>query len=157
MVNSYFNILVSYVDEHEILDFRDLISVKAESETDIRIDFRNPEYDVTQAIKKVLKNYASKSSLFENIQEQVKLKAYVSPEDALPESIVPLRVNLDSLLKKMSGEYKGKFSYQYLDPEADNGQVRLEIEEEFGFQPMTTSYFSTQSLLVLFGLKVGKR
>ena len=42
MVNSYFNILVSYVDEYEILDFRDLISVKAEAETDIRIDLRNP-------------------------------------------------------------------------------------------------------------------
>ena len=155
VVNSYFNILVSYVDEHEILDFRDLISVKAESETDIRIDLRNPEYDVTQAIKKVLKNYASKSSLFENIQEQVKLKAYVSPEDVLPESIVPLRVNLDSLLKKMSGENKGKFSYQYFDPEADNGKVRLEIEEEFGFQPMTTSYFSTSHFWFYLVLESG--
>ncbi|MGD8908915.1 MAG: Gldg family protein, partial [Chromatiales bacterium] len=57
VVNSYFNILIRYGDQHEVLGFRDLIEVKAQSETDLDVELRNPEYDITQSIKKVLYAY----------------------------------------------------------------------------------------------------
>ena len=144
VVNSYFNILISYGDEYEILGFRDLISVKAETETDIRVDLRNPEYDITQAIKKVIKGYAAQGSLFEGIEKPVTLKAFVSSAKKLPESVLSLRTQGEIFLKDTAEKSDGKFSYQFLEPEIDGGKLAIELGEKYGFQPMTTSYFSSE-------------
>ena len=54
LVNSYFDILIQYGDEYEVLSFRDLIEVKAKSEAEIDVQLNNPEYQITRSIKKVL-------------------------------------------------------------------------------------------------------
>jgi ABC-2 type transport system permease protein len=54
LVNSYFNVLVSYGDKFEVLGFDSLIEVKQGNETQLDVELRNPEYDITRAIKKVL-------------------------------------------------------------------------------------------------------
>ncbi|MEC9247409.1 MAG: GldG family protein, partial [Pseudomonadota bacterium] len=139
---SYFNILIFYGDEYEVLGFRDLISVKAETETDIRVDLRNPEYDITQAIKKVIKGYSGKNSLFENIDDPVTLTAYISQEESLPDSVQVLRDHAEKVFEELVVSSKGKFSYQFVDPDDEDGKIATELEAEFGFQPMTTSYFN---------------
>ncbi|MFB3064179.1 MAG: Gldg family protein, partial [Gammaproteobacteria bacterium] len=53
VVNSYFDILIQYGDQHQVLGFSDLIEVKMQSEADLEVELRNPEYDLTQSIKKI--------------------------------------------------------------------------------------------------------
>ena len=48
---------------------------------------RNPEYDVTHAIKKVLFNYRTGGNLFDGIEEPVELIGYVSNDAALPQQL----------------------------------------------------------------------
>lgn len=86
VVNSYFNILVQYGDQHEVLGFRDLIDVKVQGETDLEVELRSPEYDITQAVKKVLFAYQGAGDLFANLQRPVSFKAYVSSAERLPRS-----------------------------------------------------------------------
>ena len=57
LVNSYFDVLVSYGDQYEVLGFRDLIEAKVASETELDVRLRNPEYDLTRAIKKAIASY----------------------------------------------------------------------------------------------------
>ncbi|MEJ2455936.1 MAG: Gldg family protein, partial [Candidatus Thiodiazotropha sp.] len=84
VVNSYFNILVKYGDQYQVLGFRDLIDVKVRSETDLKVNLRNPEYDITQAIKKDLYAYQGAGELFANINHPVAFKGYISPSAKLP-------------------------------------------------------------------------
>ena len=54
IVSSYFNVLIQYGDQYEVLSFNDLIEIKAQSETDVDVQLRNPEHDLTRALKNVI-------------------------------------------------------------------------------------------------------
>jgi ABC-2 type transport system permease protein len=84
LVNSYFNILVSYGDKFEVLGFDSLIEVKQGNETQLDVQLRNPEYDITRAIKKVLQSYQGEADLFATIQKPVTFVGYISSDKELP-------------------------------------------------------------------------
>ena len=88
LVNSYFNILVQYGSEHQVLGFKDLIEVRTSANSSAEIRLRNPEYDITRAIKNVLFNYQMGGSLFERIEQPVELIGYVSADERLPETLL---------------------------------------------------------------------
>src|SRR5690606_14686116 len=65
IVSSYFNVLVKYGDQYQVLGFSDLIEVRSGSAgTEIEVQLRNPEHDLTRAIRKVLGSYQSGGNLF---------------------------------------------------------------------------------------------
>jgi len=145
VVNSYFNILVQYGDQYEVLGFRDLIEVKAQSETDLDVELRNPEYDITQAIKKVLYAYQGAGELFENIPHPVRFTGYISPDEKLPKVLRAFRKDLDAVLSGLGEHSGGKLSVQIQDPDADGGALAKRLESELGFRPMATSLFDSNS------------
>ena len=57
VTNSYFDVLIKYGNEFQTLSFQDLIEVKSEGDTKLEVELRNPEHDITRAIKKVLYSY----------------------------------------------------------------------------------------------------
>lgn len=139
VVNSYFNILIQYGDQYEVLGFRDLIEIKVQSETDLDVELRNPEYDITQAIKKVLYAYQGASELFENIPHPVSFKGYISADEKLPEVLQSLRQDLEVLLDELREESGGKLTVDIRDPDAEGGALAEQIRSEFGFRPMAAS------------------
>ncbi len=145
VVNSYFNILIQYGDQHEVLGFRDLIELKVQSETDLDVELRNPEYDLTQAIKKVLYAYQGAGELFENIPHRVSFKGYISTEEKLPEVLGSLRRDLHNLLGDLRERSGGKLDVEIRDPDAGDGALARQIETEYGFRPMTTSLFDSET------------
>lgn len=145
LVNSYFDILIQYGDEYKVLSFRDLIDVKARSEKDIDVRLRNPEYDITNNIKQVLYAYQAGGNLFDSIPSPVKFTAYISDASKLPESLAAFNDQLRSVLQKTREESNGKFSFEFVDPEANGGAVAREIEENYGFQPMASSLFDVNT------------
>ena len=145
LVNSYFNILIHYGDEYKVLGFRDLIDVKASSESDIDVQLRNPEYDITNAIKQVLYAYQSAGNLFDNIKKNVTFTAYVSAENALPSSLQPFKKTLEKQLKDIESKANGQFKYSIIDPDEGTGAVAKDIAEQYGFRPMASSLFDTNT------------
>ncbi len=157
VVNSYFNILIQYGDQYEVLDFADLIDVKAQSETSLDIDLRNPEYDLTQAIKKVLYAYQGAGELFENISHPVSFKGYISSDDKLPDVLKSLRKDLDAILNELAERSGGKLSVENRDPDADGGVLAEQLEVEYGFRPMTAGLFDTNTFWFYLTLEGGER
>ncbi|MCC6201823.1 MAG: Gldg family protein, partial [Gammaproteobacteria bacterium] len=157
VVNSYFNVLIQYGDQYEVLGFRDLIDVKAESETDLQVDLRNPEYDLTQAIKKVLYAYQGGGNLYEGIPQPVVLKGYLSPEEKLPEQLRALRHELEALLDEQVRKANGKLTVEIQDPEAGNGELATRLASEYGFRPMATSLLDTETFWFYLTLESGGR
>ncbi len=141
LVNSYLDVLVQYGDEYEVLGFRDFIEVKMRGEGDLDVQLKNPEFDITRSIKKVMYGFQGGSSVFANVADPVRFVGYVSRDDVLPEALVALKGELATALEALSAEGGDKFSAELVDPDAGDGQVAVEIAENFGFQPMAMSLF----------------
>jgi ABC-2 type transport system permease protein len=138
VTNSYFDILVKYGDQFQVLSFRDLIEIKAKNEANIDVELRNPEYDITRAIKKVLYAYQAGGNLFANINKPVTFTGYVSPDQDLPSELVSLKKDLQGILDGMK-KSSDLFKVKMVDPEADGGAVARKIGTEYGFRPMAAS------------------
>ena len=139
LVNSYFNILVQYGNEHQSLGFKDLIEVRTTANSAADILLRNPEYDITRAIKNVLHNYQMGGSLFERLDQPVELIAYVSADELLPEPLQAYKKSIKAQLEKILPRSDDKFSVRFIDPQARDGAVAEQIAQEWGFRPMVTA------------------
>jgi ABC-2 type transport system permease protein len=139
LVNSYFNILVQYGSEHQVLGFKDLIEVNTKANSAADVQLRNPEYDITRAIKSVLFNYQMGGDLFERIDQPVELIGYVSGDEHLPQTLLAYKHSIKAQLDQIVPRANGKFSIRFIEPEARDGAVARQIAEEWGFRPMTTA------------------
>ncbi|MBK5969640.1 MULTISPECIES: Gldg family protein [Thiorhodovibrio] len=152
VVNSYFDILVKYGDEYTTLGFRDLIDVKARGETDLDVQLRNPEYDLTRAIKKVLYGYQSGGDLFAGVPEAngepIHLRAFVSDPASLPVPLPEVRADLEQVAAELSDQGGERFDFELIDPASDPA-LADEIAERYGIASLildlldpTPFYFS---------------
>ena len=136
VTNSYFNILVKYGSEFQTLGFRDLIEVKQAGDTGIAVNLRDPEFEITRAIKKVLDSYRGSGDLFGSIPGRVELQAFISADDKLPEPLPALRDGLKELIGEYSASSGGKFSAKFVNPDAGGETVAKELDQAYGLHPL---------------------
>ena len=136
LTSSYFDVVLKYGDQFQKLSSKDLIDVKMNSLKDFEVQLRNPEYDITKAIRKVLNSYQASGNPFASIDQEIELKAYISPDSALPESFQKLRKVLLDTLKTWKEKSHGKFNYTVEDPDAGSADLAKKLETEFGMKPL---------------------
>ncbi|MDK1046442.1 MAG: GldG family protein, partial [Anaerolineales bacterium] len=141
LINSYFNILIKYGDQYEVLGFQDLIEVQARKEMQLDVALRNPEYDITRSIKKVLYSYQGAGDLFAGIKHPVRFNGYISAEKELPEVLAKFKGEVRSLLAEMKETSNGRLDFTIKDPSASGGTVARFIAERYGFRPMRVGLF----------------
>lgn len=139
LVNAYFNVLVQYGDENEVLGFSDFIEVKTGLGGEPEVLLRNPEFDITRAARDVLYRYRSSGELFDQISKPVTLRAYVSSDDRLPELLVEYRDAIRKEAEALIPQSQKKFAIDFIEPEANGGAQAGRILDEWGFQPMVTA------------------
>lgn len=145
LVNSYFDVLVQYGDAFQTLGFRDLIEIKTGRETDLDVRLRNPEYDLTRAVKKVLQDYQGGGNLFDTVKGDLQFTAYVSEDKRLPKALADFKDVMNQVLEDVQKDAKGRFKTRIVDPAADDGKVARQIEADYGFQPMMASLFDANT------------
>ncbi len=155
IVSSYFNVLVQYGDEHEVLGFRDLIEVNARAESDVEVLLRNPEHDITRTIKTVLQNYQSSGNLFDTVKQELALTGYISANDKLPEQLIAFKKIIDQHVKSIQVKSNDKLKVDFIEPEANGGALAQKIAADYGFQPMATNLFSNQQFYFYLTLSGG--
>ena len=136
LVNAYFDVLVQYGGEYETLGFSDFIEVKTTLSGEPEVLLRNPEFDVTRAIRDVLYRYRSGGELFDQIETPVTLRAYVSADALLPEVLVDYRDAIRREAQTLADGSNGKFRLEFVEPEAGDGALARRLLDEWGFQPM---------------------
>lgn len=144
VVNSYFNVLVQYGDEYQVLSFRDLIEVKTAAEPNMDVQLRNPEHDLTRAIKKVLHTYQAGGNLFDTVKGELVFNAYISPEAKLPKELQAFKTLVQTQVKKQQDKSANRLKVNFLEPEADGGKLGEQIAKDYGFKPMTTNLLSNE-------------
>ena len=141
VVNSYFDILIAYGDQHETLGYQDLIEVKVRGAKDLDVLLNNPEYAITQAIRKTLTAYQAGGNPFETLTKPVVFNGYVSDRKKLPKGLESVRTDLEATLKTLEGESGKKLTAKFQDPDADGGKLGKELGKKFGFRPQIASLF----------------
>lgn len=141
VVNSYFNLLISYGDQYQTLGYEDLIEVKAKGERDLDVRLKNPEYAITRAIRKVANAYQAGGNAFASLTKPVTFHAYVSPADKLPKALADLRKDLEATLNDMKQSSGDKLKVSFEDPDANGGALAKKLQQDYGFGPQIASLF----------------
>lgn len=144
VVNAYFDVVVAYGDQFQHLGFQDLIEAKARGERDIDVELKNPEYAITQAIRKVVDEYRTGGNPLASLGSPVTFHGYLSPDDRLPASLRKLHADLQSLLGKMKQQAGGKLQVAFEDPDANGGKLATRLKQRYGFGPQIASLSDTQ-------------
>jgi ABC-2 type transport system permease protein len=145
VINSYFDLLIRYGDQHVTLGYGDLIEVTPSAGGQPEVRLRNLEYDLTRAIKKVVYGFQSLDSVFASIKEPVHLTAFITP-NSLPAGLEGVPQAVDKVAKELQEQSGGKFTYEIVDPDAPGSSVsRDKLANEYGLYPIAPSLFASQS------------
>jgi len=157
VVNSYFDLLIQYGGQHEKLGFRELIEVKDPGEGELEVRLRNPEYDVTRAIKKLLYGYQGGGDIFQGLPRPVAFHGYISAAEKLPEPLPGLLDDLNALLDELADDSGGKLSFDIQDPDDGDGSLGREIGARFGFQPLVLDLLDPRAFYFYMVLESGEQ
>jgi ABC-2 type transport system permease protein len=157
VVNSYFNIVVAYGDQFQTLDYKDLIEVKARGEGNIDVALKNPEYEITRAIRKVVNAYQAGGNPFATLDQPVTFHGYLSPDAQLPDKLRSLHGDLNALLDELKQQSKGKLTVDFQNPDADGGKLAGTLKKDYGFSPQVASLADPQPFWFYMTLQQGKQ
>ncbi len=157
VVNSYFDVVVQYGDQHQHLGFRDLIEVKLRSETDLDVTLRNPEYDITRAIKRVMQAYRAGGNLFRDLPQPVTFRGFISSDERLPAPLRELRHHLDAVLAEYRRQAGDRLRVEIVDPDRADPALRQRLERDYGFRPMAASLVEPDTFWFYMLLQSGDR
>ncbi len=155
VINSYFDLLIRYGDQYEVLGFADLIEVEARRSAMPDVGLRNLEYDLTRSIKKVVYGFQSVDAILAAMSEPVQVTLYVTP-NTLPASLAEVPQIVEKVLTDTQVESGGKFAYAVVDPDAPSSPVsRQELWDRYRIQPIAAFLFSDQSYYLHLLLQIG--
>jgi len=149
IVNSYFDVLVSYGDQYEVLGFQDLIRIDRGRGVAIEVRLRNFEYDLTRAIKKASSGFRSIDSLFAALRGAAgsgpaELALYVTPA-TLPADLNEPRATVVEAARALAERSGGALAFREVDPGPGGAAGRQELADRYGLQPISASLFSTET------------
>ncbi len=156
VVNSYFDILIAYGDQHEVLNYRDLIELKVDGEADIDVELQNPEYDITGAIRKVLNAYQGGGNPFDALARTLVFRGYLSADERLPEVLVGARESLSAALAELAAQSGERLEIEFADPDARGGALGRQLTEDYGFRPMVTGLLDPNPFWFYMTLSAGR-
>lgn len=155
IVNAYFDILIQYGDQSQVLNFQDLIEVQSRRDGTVDVNLRNLEYDLTSAIRKAVYGFQSMEAVLASMEAPAELTLYVTP-DTLPEHLADAPEIVEGVASDIAGRSGGKFSFERVNPDAPgSGVTPDELYEQYGLQPIRGSLFSNQTYYFYLLLQVG--
>ncbi len=157
VINSYFDILIQYGDQSEVLSFDQLIEIVPLRDGGLDVRLRNLEYDLTSTIKKAVYGFQSMETVLASLPAPVEMTVYITPE-TLPEWMAEVPATIKAVAEDIASQSGGKFSYQTVDPNDPNSQVSPQtLYEEYNIQPIATSLFSDESYYLYMVLETEEK
>ena len=155
VVNAYFDILIRYGDQNEVLNFRDLIEVEAYRDGQMDVRLRNLEYDLTRTVKKVVFGFQNIDAVLASLSEAAQLTLFATPNTMPPEFTETLDT-IKTVADDIAEGADGKLNFNIIDPEDPNsGVTPQDLFDTYGLQPFGVSIFSNESYYLHMLLQVG--
>ncbi len=143
--------------EFQTLSFRDLIEVKQAGETGLSVNLRDPEFEITRAIKKVLDSYRGSGDVFSSIPSPVELEAYISADDKLPDPLPQLRKDMGELIEGYRASSGGKFSAKIVNPDEGGEGLAKQLDRAYGLRPLQAGLLDPKQFWFGLVLKSGSK
>ncbi len=157
IINSYFDILIRYGDQSEVINFQDLIEVDPHPDGTLDVRLRNFEYDLTRALTKVVQGFQSTDAVLAALDKPAQLTLYASPA-TLPPALKAVPATIAQVAGDLAGKSKGKLVFTQVDPTAAGSTVTPQwLQETYGIQPFAVSPFSPQSYFLHLVLQAGDK
>ena len=135
VVSSWFDVVIAYGDQHEALNYEDLIEVRARSESDLEVALKDPEYTLTRTIRKLSGSWRAEGDVFAGLHAPVVFRGWMSPAQELPGVLRDLRSELEALLEQKAATSGGLLQVEFADPAAGDGELAERLEREYGLVP----------------------
>ncbi len=152
IVNAYFHLLVSYGDQHQVLQVNDLIASRQYDIDKIDIYVDNFEYEVTKTIRQLVYDFQSIESVFASLAGDLEMLAFVTPED-LPGQWKAAPEILDSVAEEFTEQSGGKLKYSRTEPKGE--EEREALFDTYGIRPFSRSIFKKEHYYMHIVLKLG--
>lgn len=157
IVNSYFDILIRYGDQSEVINFQDLIEVSPRGDGTLDVRLRNLEYDLTRVINKVVQGFQSTDAVLTALAEPARLTLYTTPA-TLPPDLQDVPTTVARVANDLAAKSKGKLVFTQVDPTASgSGVTPQSLYETYGLQPFAASLFSTDTYFLHLVLEAGDK
>lgn len=154
VVNSFFHLVVRYGDEYETLSFDQLIEVEASGDS-LEVRLKNPEYDLTRAIKRVTQDFSTLATLLASLPEPARLAFYRTP-GTLPPAFAEIAPTVVKVGEDVAGRSGGKLTFEELDPSATPGLAQ-ELLDRYGLRPLAQDLFATDTFYFELVLTMGDK
>jgi len=155
IINSYFDILIRYGDQHETLNFQNLIEVEQQRDGNVDVRLRNLEYDLTSSIKKVVYGFQSVSAVLAALDDPAQLTLYVT-ENTLPQWLAEVPALVENVAQEISNEADVRFAFSVINPDSPVSPVsRQELYDRYGIQPFAASLFGNDTYYLHMILQIG--
>jgi len=155
VVNAYFDILIRYGDQNEVLNFSDLIEVESyrDGQTDVKL--RNLEYDLTRAIKRTVFGFQDLDSILAALPSPAKLTLVVTP-DTLPAELAEAPTTIQQVADEIAQSANGNFTFETINPDDPNSPLgRDALLDGYNIQPFAVSLFDQTTYFLHMLLQVG--
>ncbi len=137
VINTYFNILVAYEDQYEVLNYKDLVDLKA-SAGGYEVDLNNPEYQITRAIRSTVAKANREVTSFADLSDSLVLTGYVSSAQVLPKSEQDKVAIIEQVSEGFRQQSNDNFDLLLIDPDGD--QLTQEyLRDKLGVRPYSTT------------------
>jgi len=157
VVNAYFDVLIRYGDQNEVLSFQDLIEVQSFPSGQVDVRLRNLEYDLTRAIKRTVFGFQSIDAVLASLDEPVQLTLYVTP-GTLPEGVADVPQTIRTVAEEIQADSDGKFSFETVDlDDPNNAAARQTLVQQYGVQPIPVGLFSADGYYMHMILEAGEQ
>ncbi len=155
LINAYFDVLIRYGDQSEVLNFRDLIEVESFGAGEIDVRLRNLEYDLTRTIKKVVFGFQSIDAVLAAQPEPAQLTLYITP-DGLPPGFETVQETVANVASDIEAISSGNFGYEVINPDDPDSPVnRQTLLDTYSLQPFAKTLFSNETYYLHMILQVG--
>ena len=155
VVSSWFDVVIAYGDQYETLNYEDLVEIRARSESDLDVALKDPEFTLTQTIRKLAGSWRAGGDLFAGLSQPVQFHGWMSPAEQLPEVLRELRAELEHLLDDKAGASGGLLQVAFADPEAGEGELATRLEQEYGLMPQVAGLLDPQPFWFYMVLESG--
>ncbi len=156
IISSYFDILVRYGDQYEVLGFDNLIEIRPAGGGEWEVGLRNLEYDLTRAIKRVVYGFQSLDALFAKIEQPIRLTLYATP-DTLPTELKDIPGLVEKVARDIEKTAGGKFIFTMVNPRDPQAGVSAEeLYSTYGIRPFAVSLFSDQTYYLHVVMQAGE-
>ncbi len=157
IINSYFDILIRYGDQSEVINFQDLIEVEPQADGSLDVRLRNLEYDLTRSLKKVVQGFQSSDAVLASLNEPARLTLYVTPA-TLPAELQAAPAAIQKVADELAAKSNGKLVFQQVDPTAPGSESTPQsLYETYGIQPFAASIFSPETYFLHLALQAGDK